>query len=94
MSEKVSRSIVQQPRLSGNMPVDPDAVHETEPEHDHEHKRAAVTDQGQRYAGDWQHRNCHSHVLENMREDERGDPNHQQHTELIPGEKGDEETRY
>jgi len=57
--------------------MDPDAVHEAEPKHDHEDKRAAVTDQGQRHAGNWQHRDRHSHVLENMCEDERSDPNYQ-----------------
>ena len=57
--------------------MDPNAVHEPETEHDHQHEGAAVTDQWQRHAGDWQQRDGHSDVLENTRENERRDPNDQ-----------------
>src|SRR5207248_7419973 len=78
----------------GKLAMDPNAVHDPEPEHDHEHKRAAVTDQGQRHARDWQHRDRHAHVLKDMREDEGGDANDEEETELIAREKGNEETRH
>ena len=72
--------------------MDPNAVHDPEPEHDHEHKRAAVTDEGQWDAGDGQHRDGHAHVLEDVREDERGDADNKEKTKLIAREKRDEET--
>ena len=56
-------------------------------------KRTAVTDQWQRHTGDWQHRDRHSHVLENVREDERGNPHDEKQTQLIAGKKRDKETR-
>ncbi len=57
--------------------MNPNAVNDPEPKHDHEDKRPAVTDQWQRYTGNRQHRDRHSHILKNVREDERSDSNNQ-----------------
>ena len=59
--------------------MDPDAVHEPESKHNHQHKRAAVTDERQWHSGYRQHRDRHSHILKDVREDERRDPNYQKH---------------
>src|SRR5438094_4881470 len=72
--------------------MDPNAVHESETKHDHQHQRTAVTDQRQRHTGDWQHRNGHSHVLENVRENKSGDPHDQKQTQLITGKKSNKKT--
>ena len=74
--------------------MDPDAIHQAQAEHDHEHEGAAVTDQRQWHAGDWQHRDGHSYVLEDVREDERRDTDHEKKTQLVAGEKSDEKTRH
>ncbi len=79
-------------RLSGNVPVDPNAVHEPEAKHDHQHKRAAVADQWQGHAGDRQQRDRHSHVLEDMGENERCDSNDQEQAQLIACKKSHEKT--
>src|SRR5262249_46639083 len=76
-----------------NVPMNPHAVHQAQSKHDHQHKTAAVTDQRQWYTGDWQHRDRHSHVLENVREYQRGDAHHEQKSQLVSGEKGNEKTR-
>src|SRR5690242_13844344 len=73
--------------------MDPDAVHDAESEHDHEHKRAAITDQRQRNTGDGQHRDGHANILENVGEDESGDADDKEQTELIAREKGNQKTR-
>ena len=72
--------------------MNPDAVHDSKTKHDHENKRAAVADQRQRHAGDRQQRNRHSDVLEDVRENERSDPDDEQQSELIAGKKSDEQT--
>ena len=72
--------------------MDPDAIHDSEAEHDHEDKGTAVTNEGQRNSRDRQHRNSHSNVLKNVGKNERGNSNDQQETKLILGEKCDEET--
>ena len=74
--------------------MDPNAVHEPKAKHDHEHKRAAVTDQWQRHTGNGQHRDRHPDVLEDMGENERGDPDDQKQSKLIAGKKSDKETRH
>ena len=74
--------------------MDPDAVHQAQAEHDHQHERTAVADQWQRHAGDRQHRDRHSYVLEDVREDKRSDADDQKKTQLVSGEKSDEKTRY
>ena len=73
--------------------MDPNAVHEAERKHDHKHKGAAITDQWQGHACDWQQRDGHPHVLENVRKDEGRDPDNQQQAQLIAGKKSDKETR-
>src|SRR6266487_171797 len=72
--------------------MDPNAVHDSEPEHNHEHKRTAITDERQRNTGDRQHRDCHPDVLKNVRKDEGGDADNKQQAELIAREKCNEET--
>ena len=72
--------------------MDPNAVHKAETKHDHQHKGAAVTDQRQWDASNWEQSNRHSHVLENVREDERRDPDNQKESQLIASEKSDKET--
>src|SRR4030095_14788469 len=49
VGEAVTSPPKQQACLSGNVPVNPHAVHEAESKHDHEHKRAAIADQWQGY---------------------------------------------
>ena len=78
--------------LRGNFSMNPNAVHKPEAKHDHQHKGAAVTDQWQRYTGDRQQRDRHSHVLEDVREDERRDPDNQKQSQLIAGKKSNEKT--
>jgi hypothetical protein len=73
--------------------MNPDAIYDPEPEHDHEDKRAAIADQWQWHTRDWQHRDRHAHVLKDMREDQRGDPNNQKQAQLIARKKCNEETR-
>ena len=73
--------------------MDPDAVYQAQAEHDHEDERAAIADQRQWHAGDWQHCDCHSYVLEDMREDKCSNAYDEKKTQLIPGEKSDEKTR-
>ena len=70
----------------------PDAVHNTEREHDHERERAAVADQRQWHTGDRQNRNSHPDVLENVGENERRDSNHQEQAKLVASKKRDEKT--
>src|SRR5437764_13626424 len=72
--------------------MNPDAVHDSECEHNHERERTAVTDERQRHTGD--RANCDSHpdILENVGENERGYPNHQKQTKLVAGKKRDEQT--
>ena len=74
--------------------MDPNAVHKAETKHDHQHKGAAVTNQWQWHTRDGEQSNRHSHVLEDMREDERRDPDNQKESQLIPSEKSDKETRH
>ena len=74
--------------------MDPNAVHESEAKHDHQHERTAVTDQGQRHTGDWQHGNRHSHVLKDVREDQGRNPHDQKQTQVITGKKRNKETRH
>ena len=74
--------------------MNPDAVHQPEAKHDHQHEGTAVADQWQRYTGDRQHCDRHSDVLEDVGEDERRDPDDQKQTELVAGEKSDEKTRH
>jgi len=57
--------------------MDPNAVHKAETKHDHQHEGAAVTDQRQRHAGNWQQRDGHSDILKDACEDKRRDPNGQ-----------------
>ena len=72
--------------------MNPDAVHDSEREHNHERERTAVTDERQRHTGDRQDGNGHADILENVRENERGYPNHQKQTKLVAGKKRDEKT--
>ncbi len=65
-----------------------------ETKHDHEHKRTAVTDQRQRHTGDRQQRDGHSDVLENVREDKRGDPHSEKQPKLISRKERDKKTRH
>src|SRR6266404_2331426 len=76
--------------LHGSSAMDPDTVHNAQPEHNHEYKRTAVTDQRQRHSGNRQHGNRHAHILENVRKDECGHPNGKEQTELIAGKEGHE----
>ena len=57
--------------------MNPDAVHQTESEHDYQYEGAAIADQRQRHACDWQHCDRHSHVLKDVREDKRRDTYHE-----------------
>ena len=61
----------------------PDAVHDAEREHDHQHERAAVADERQGDAGDRQDRDGHADVLENVRENQRDEPHADQHAEIV-----------
>src|SRR5712692_1074045 len=70
----------------------PNAVHDPERKHDHERERSAVTDQRQWHTGDRQHRDGHADVLEDVSEDEGGDPNDEEQTKLITGKKSDKKT--
>src|SRR5947207_10118282 len=79
-------------RLRDFVPMNPDAVHHTKREHDHEGEGTAVADQRQRHAGNWQHRNSHPDVLENVSEDERGDSDDEKQTKLVACKKRDKET--
>jgi hypothetical protein len=74
--------------------MDPNAVHKAKTKHDHEHKRAAVTNQWQRHTRDGEQSNRHPHVLEDMREDERRDPDNQKESQLIASEESNKETRH
>src|SRR2546423_8699213 len=78
----------------GNFSMDPNAVHKAETKHDHQHKGAAVTNQWQWHTRDGKQSNRHPHVLEDMREDERRDPDNQKESQLIASEKSDKETRH
>src|SRR3954451_17406763 len=80
--------------LCGNVEMDPDAVYEPQAEHDHEDERAAIADQRQWHAGDWQHCDCHSYVLEDVGEDKRSDAYDEKKTQLVAREKRDEKTRH
>ena len=71
--------------------MNPDAVYQTQTEHDHQHERAAVADQRQWHAGYWKHCDGHSDVLENVREDKRGDSYYEKKTQLVSSEKRDEQ---
>ena len=73
--------------------MNPNAIHQAQAKHDHQHERAAVADQWQWHASDWQHCNRHSYVLEDVREDKRSDTYHEKKTQLVSGEKGDEKAR-
>ena len=74
--------------------MDPNAVHEPETEHDHQHKRTAVTNQWQRNAGDRQQCDRHTHVLENVREDKSGDAHNEKQAQLIAGQERNKKTRH
>ena len=65
--------------------MNPDAVYDSETEHDHEHKRTAVTDQRQRHAGNRQDGNRHPDVLENVCKNQRADSDYEQSAKLISG---------
>ena len=52
--------------------MNPDAVHDPKPEHNHERERTTVTDQRQRHASDRQDRNRHPYILENVGKNQRG----------------------
>ena len=58
--------------------VNPNAIYDAEPEHDHQSEGSAIADQGQWHTGNWQDRDGHSDVLENMGEDQRGNPDNKQ----------------
>src|SRR5207244_7679218 len=68
--------------------------HKPEAKHNQQHERTAVAYKCQPHTGNWQHLNRHSDVLEDVREDKCRDPDDQKQTELVPGEKGDEQTRH
>ena len=95
---RFSRSSHHRAALSGagnlrrGVAMHPNTVHDPETEHDHQDERTAVTDQGQRHARDWQHRDRHAHVLKDMREDEGGDSSNKEQTKLIASKERDEKT--
>ena len=72
--------------------VNPNTVHDAEPEHDHEDKRSAVADERKWNASDRQNRNRHANVLKDVRENESGDSDDEQQSELVTGTERDEET--
>jgi len=72
--------------------MNPDAVHDTEREHDHERERATVANERQGDAGDRQNGNRHPDVLEDVGENERRDSDHKEQTELVPGNECNEKT--
>src|SRR5215471_18835490 len=74
--------------------MDPNAVHEAETKHDHQHKGAAVANQRQRYTRDGEQSDRHSHVLEDVCEDERRDPDNQKQSQLIAGKESNKKTRH
>jgi hypothetical protein len=71
--------------------VNPNAVHNAEPEHDHEDKRSAITDERKWNASDRQNRNRHPDVLKDVGENESSDSNDEQKSELITGAESNEE---
>src|SRR5438477_8759282 len=71
--------------------VNPNAVHNAKPEHDHEDKRSAITDERKGNTGDWQNRDRHPDVLKDVGENESGDSDDEQQSELITGTKSNEE---
>src|SRR3979411_727767 len=73
--------------------MDPNAVHDSKREHDHESERTAIADEWQGHAGDGQDRYGHTDVLENVRENERTDSDHEEQTKLVAGKERDEKTR-
>jgi hypothetical protein len=71
--------------------VNPNAIHDPKPEHDHEDKRSAIADERKWNAGDWQNRNRHPDVLKDVGENESSDSNDEQKSELITGTESNEE---
>src|SRR5207244_1890468 len=55
-------------------------------------ERTAVTDERQRHTGDRQNGDGHADILENVRENERGYPDHEKQTKLVARKKCDEQT--
>ena len=72
--------------------MNPDAIHNPKPKHYHQNKRPAVTDQWQGNASNRQHRDCHTDILKNVRENQRTHPDDKQKAKLIARKKSDEET--
>jgi hypothetical protein len=71
--------------------VNPNAVHNAKPEHNHEHKRSTITDERKWNASDRQNRNRHPDVLKDVGENESSDSNDEQKSELITGTESNEE---
>ena len=72
--------------------MDPNAIYDSEREHDHERERTGVTDERQGHTCDRQDRDRHANVLENVREDERADSHDEKQPKLIASKKGNEQT--
>src|SRR5437773_10461432 len=71
--------------------MNPNAVHDAKPEHDHEDKRSAITDEWKRNASDRQNRNRHPDVLKDVGENKSSDSNDEQQSALITGTERNEE---
>src|SRR5947208_16535552 len=72
--------------------VNPNAVHNAKPEHDHEDKRSAITDARKWNASDRQNRNRHPDVMKDVGENESSDSNDEQKSESITDTDSNEET--
>src|SRR6185295_14747019 len=77
-----------------HLAMDPDAIHDSEPEHDHKRERAAVTDERQWHAGNRQNGNRHSNVLEDVSENEGAYSNDEQQPKQVARFPGNEKTRH
>src|SRR6202011_1232969 len=71
----------------------PTAVHDSKREHDHERERTAIADEWQGHAGDGQDRYGHTDVLENVRENERADSDHEEQPKWAAGKKAHKKKR-
>src|SRR5207237_6433780 len=63
----------------------------TKPEQEHHNKQTDITDERKGNNGDWQNRDRHPDVLKDVGENESGDSDDEQQSELITGTKSNEE---
>src|SRR6185295_16894064 len=76
-----------------DLAMDPHAIHDSKPKHNHQNKGPAVANEWQWHASNRHQRDGHADVLEDMGKNERTNPDDEEQPKLIAGKKSNEQTR-